>query len=270
MKKIIERNQHGLKWIRRFDEDIWGTLANKELKVISKKRRKYGRSFIITKKYLKNGKHILNYIYEVYQNTFIYKKLLRNNKRRFFLLRRKQKFAYKIVTHEKEFKRKKRRLKTKYYLNLLKIRRFYGNLSKKEFKKVFKESNLISSFLGKSFICLLETRLDVILYRCNFFNSIFAARKYILHKGLYVNGLLFKKPNYKLKLNNFIFLQTPDLFYNKIKKKLKNKKIFGTYPKYLEVNYKLGAITLIKIPKVTEVPFPFFVNFKHIGYSFIK
>jgi hypothetical protein len=38
MKKIIERNQHGLKWIRRFDEDIWGTLANKELKVISKKK----------------------------------------------------------------------------------------------------------------------------------------------------------------------------------------------------------------------------------------
>jgi small subunit ribosomal protein S4 len=225
---------------------------------------------IVTKKILKNGKNILNYIYEVYQNTFIYKKLLKNNKRRFFLLRKKQKFLYKIVTHEKEFKRKKRRLKTKYYLNLLKIRRFYGNLSKKDFKKVFKESNLNSSFLGKSFICLLETRLDVILYRSNFFNSIFAARQYILHKGVYVNGLLFKKPNYRLKLNNLIFLKNPDIFYNKIKDKLKNKKIFGTYPKYLEVNYKLGAITLIKIPKVEEVPFPFFINFKHIGYSFIR
>ena len=270
MKKIIERNQHGLKWIRRFDEDIWGALANKKLKVVSKKRKKYGKSFVITKKVLKNGKNILNYIYEVYQNTYIYRKLLRNNKRRFFLIRKKEKFLYKIVTHEKEFKRKKRRLKTKYYLNLLKIIRFYGNLSKKEFKKVFKESNLNSSFLGKSFICLLETRLDVILYRSNFFNSIFAARQYILHQGVYVNGLLLKKPNYRLKLNNLIFLKTPNIFYNKLKEKLNNKKVFGNYPKYLEVNYKLGAITLIKIPKVEEVPFPFFINFKHIGYSFIR
>lgn len=285
MKNIKKRNEHGLKIIRRFDEDIWNILASKDyfrplhwLKKTLRLNRKYSRKNhfkfinkpIKAPKYLKNGRKILNYIYESYQNNFKYRRLLKYHKNKFFLIRRRPRFIYKVVTNEKEFIRKFKSFKVKYYLNKLKLRRFYGNISHKKFKQIFKESSLNSNFLGKSFICLLESRLDVLLYRAHFFKSIFSARQYIFHKGIYVNGVLMNKPNYKIKLFTFVFLQNSDFFYKIIKKKLKNNKLFGNFPKYLEVNYKLGVISLFKIPSVKEVPFPFFLNYKHIAYTFFK
>lgn len=265
MKHILPRNNHGLKIIRRFDEDIWGILASKELVL----EREYPGSSKIVKT-IKNGKHILNYIYESYQNNFKYKRLLRFHRNRFFLIRRRPRFLYKIVTKEKEFKRKKRTLKTKHYLNMLKLRRFYGNLSKRKFRQLFKENVLNSNFLGKSFICLLEMRLDVILYRANYFKSIFMARQYISHQGVYINGVLCSKPHYKVNLNSSIFLKNSNQFYSIVKERLKKKKIFGNFPAYMEVNYKIGAVNLFKIPSVKEVPFPFFLNYKHVAHLFIK
>ena len=286
MKKIIKRNQHGLKIIRRFNEDIWNILANKESVYLtpksntvqfynkfSKKKLKHpqkSKNFNKLPKIFKNGKKILNYIYESYQNDFKYRKLLKYHKNKFFLVRRRSRFVYKVITSEKEFIKKFKSYKVKYYLNKLKLRRFYGNISQKKFKKIFKESQLNSNFLGKSFICLLESRLDVLLYRAHFFKSIFSARQYILHNGIYVNGLLLNKPNFKIKLFDFTFLKNSDLFYEVLKNKILNNKIFGNYPKYLEINYKLGSICLYKIPSVKEVPFPFFLNYKHIAYTFFK
>jgi ribosomal protein S4 len=226
---------------------------------------------ILYKKYIKNGRKILNYIFEVYQNNFRYKKLLRFHKNKFFLLRRKPRFLYKIVTKEKEFIRQKRTFKIKFYLNMLKLRRFYGNVTKKKFKQLFNQCALNSNFLGRSFIFLLETRLDVILYRANFFKSIFSAKQYILHQGVYVNGLLLRKPNFKIKLFDLIFVKNVNIFYKDIYQKLKNKKLFVNFPSYLEVNYRLGLITLFKIPNYKEVPFPFFFKYyKHVGFNFLK
>ena len=59
--------------------------------------------------------------------------MLKSTKKSFFLVRKKGKFLYKVFTGEKEFKRKKRTLKINNYLNLLKLRRFYGNIGKRKF-----------------------------------------------------------------------------------------------------------------------------------------
>jgi ribosomal protein S4 len=268
MKKIIKRSRHGFKILRRFDEDIWNILANRRDSISRTRLTKRKKNFVIIP--IKNGKNILSHIYDSYKNDYRYIRLLREKKIKFFLKRKVKYFAYQAVTGEKEFRRKIRNVKAKHYLNKLKLRRFYGNISKKKIKKIFRESFLNSNFLGKSFICLLESRLDVLLYRANFFKSIFSSRQYIFHQGIYVNGVMLYKPNYKVKVDSFIFIKDIDNFYKIMKSKLRNKKIFGTYPAYLEINYKLGCISLYKIPEVKEVPFPFFLNYKHIAYTFFK
>ena len=280
MVKIKKRNQHGLKVIRRFDEDIWSILVNKkyslhqtnkikkQISPTKKKTQEYFHKKVF--KPFKNGKNVLSHIYEACQNNFKYKRLLKNNKKIFFLIRRKKKFKYRIVTNELEYRKKMRTIKIRHYLNRLKLRRFYGNISLKKFKDIFKESALNSNFLGKSFICLLETRLDVILYRAKFFKSIFSARQYIHHKGIYIDGILVFKPNYKVKLFTIISIKNARSLYINMRNKFLQKKFFSNYPSYLEVNYKLGFIVLYKIPRVSEVPFPFFLNYKHIAHSFFK
>ncbi len=245
MYLTVKNSQHNLKIIRRFDEDIWGTLA-----ILEKPCR------------------VSNYIYDVYQNSYKHKRLL--SRRFFFLNTKKTEFTYKVVSEEKEFKRKRRTMKKFIYLALLKLRRFYGNIGKKKFKQLFRQNTLHTNALGRSFAYFLESRLDVILYRSNLFNSIFEARQAINHKKIYVNGLLVNKPSFKIFINDIITISEILKYYKKLNQKLENNKILVNYPNYLEINYLLGIIVLIKMPNVIDIPFPFFMNLKNLTHGFIK
>jgi small subunit ribosomal protein S4 len=161
-------------------------------------------------------------------------------------------------------------MKRDLYLALLKLRRFYGNIGKKKFRQLFRQNTLHSNALGRSFGYFLESRLDVILYRSNMFNSIFSARQAINHKKIYINGLLVTKPSFKVFINDIITISGILNFYKELKQKLDNNKILINYPNYIEVNYKLGIIVLIKMPKISDIPFPFFTNIKNITHGFIK
>jgi len=217
---------------------------------------------------LEKPSKVLNYIFNLYQNSSQHKKLL--EKRSFFFKKKDITFSYKIVTEEMEFKKRKRSIKRNIYLAMLKLRRFYGNLGKKKFSRLFKQKGLHTNALGRSFAYFLESRLDVILYRSNFYTSIFAARQAINHKKVFINGKIVTQPSFKVFINDIITISEFYNFYKKFKKKLQNKKILINYPSYLEVNYKLGMISLIKMPFNEEIPFPFFINLDNITHLFIK
>jgi small subunit ribosomal protein S4 len=184
-------------------------------------------------------------------------------------VRKKEKFVYKVVTDEQEFKKKKRTIKINEYLSLLKLRRFYGNLRKKNFKRIFRQKGLNNNFLGRSFAYFLESRLDVILYRANFFESIYSARQFVNHKKVLVNGFVESKPGVKIYVNDIISISNYKEFYIDVKNRLIKKKIMGNYPAYLEVNYKLGLVVLTKMPEIKEIPYPFFMNIEKLAQSFL-
>lgn len=242
---IKKTRQHSMKLLRRFDEDIWGNLA------ISNKNSK-----------------TLNYIFESYKNNFKIKNLLRN--RRFLLSKKNYNFLYKVNKEEKEFKRKKRTIKINNYINRIKLRRFYGNIGERQIKSLLRRSKLSSNILSRSFFYFLESRLDTILYRSNLFDSIYHTRQVINHKKIYVNGKLVNKPGFIVSVGDIIHVSDYNLYYINLKQKLQNKKILCNYPSYLEINYKLGAITLIKLPESHEVPFPFFMSIHSIIYDYLK
>lgn len=244
MYKSIKKSQHCLKIIKRFDEDIWGRLAT-----------------------INKSTKILSYIYDVYRNNNKYKKLI---VKRQFLLKKKIKFLYKTIIEETEFKRRRRTMKINNYLSMLKLRRFYGSIGKRKFKRIFKQNSINTNIVGRSFAYFLESRLDVILYRANFFKTIFAARQYINHKKIYINGSLVTKPGFKVFINDVITVSNSKEFYSNLNDILKNNELFINYPSYLEVNYKISSVVLIKMPLTVEVPFPFFMNLKNIVHNFVR
>jgi small subunit ribosomal protein S4 len=243
----MKKNQHSLKVIRRFEEDIWGVLSIKN-----------------------KPSNILNYIYEAYQNNFKYRKLLQANNKLFFLSKKKGKFLYKVVTDDREFKRKRRTLKINNYLNLLKLRRFYGSIGERKFRRSFKLLSLPINSVTRSFAYFLESRLDVILYRSNLFKSIYAARQYINHEKVYVNGKIVNKPGYRLKVEDIISVSDPKILYKELKSRLQENLVLGNYPSYLEVNYKLGIVILAQFPANKDVPYPFFIDIDTLTNSFSK
>lgn len=252
-KQVKRSRQHNLKLIRKFDEDIF-----------------------VKTPFLKKPSNVLNYIFESHQNNYKYRRLLRKNRLFFqmffqtFLKKKKEKFVYRVFTGEKEFQKKKNTLKKSNYFKLLKLRCFYGNIGKRKFKKIFLKAKIKSNYLRRSFAYFLESRVDVILYRANFFSSIFTAKQYISHGNVYVNGALVTKPGFKISINDIITVKDYKDFYSKIKARLRGRKILVNYPKYLEVNYRMGSVILTKLPVDKEVPFPFFMNLKSVSHKFLK
>jgi hypothetical protein len=57
-------------------------------------------------------------------------------------------------------------------------------------------------------------------------------------------------------------------FYLDLRKRLLNNQVLGNYPSYLNVDYKLGVIKLLRLPSNEDVPYPFFMNIKTMVHNF--
>ena len=69
-----------------------------------------------------------------------------------------------------------------------KLKGSYGDVTEKQFKKVYQEAVRMKGDTSQNLIGLLEQRLDVVVYRAKFAPTIFAARQLVNHGHLKVNG----------------------------------------------------------------------------------
>ncbi|OHD62759.1 MAG: 30S ribosomal protein S4, partial [Spirochaetes bacterium GWF1_41_5] len=85
-----------------------------------------------------------------------------------------------------------------------KLRYYYGCISEKQFRNTFKKALQLKGDTGEEFLGLLESRLDVAVYRMNFVPTIFAARQFVNHGHFMVNGKKVNIPSFRLKPGDVI------------------------------------------------------------------
>jgi ribosomal protein S4 len=157
--------------------------------------------------------------------------------------------------------------KYKFYLySKQRLKLFYGQLSNKNFNQIYKKvynKFKINKCYSKNFFfffSFLEKRLDVILYRTLFLNSIRCSKQLIYHGKVYINGKKITINSYLLKKGDFIEIHSS--FHNNL---LKNINLYSSkliVPKYLEINYKtlqFFVISEINCNK-NSYNFPFWLN----------
>ena len=69
-----------------------------------------------------------------------------------------------------------------------KLKGYYGSITEKAFKKLYTEAARVKGDTGERLIGLLESRLDAIVYRAKFVPTVFAARQFVSHGHVLVNG----------------------------------------------------------------------------------
>jgi ribosomal protein S4 len=138
---------------------------------------------------LKNCKTFASFLWNLKKTTPKQKEQITN-------LQKKQKQRQRFPSHKISYT--KLHYKAKRLLQAL-----YGKLSKQEFKSLLFHVRKLEGSLPQGFLLLLERRLDVCLFRMNFFASVAAARQAIRHGFIRVN----KKPTKKVSQ----FLQAGDL-----------------------------------------------------------
>ena len=143
-------------------------------------------------------------------------------------------FLFSMHMIKSEFEKKqnknsdfKTKLKEKKKLSIL-----YGNLSTKQIRKTLQHANKLQGNTGNNLIILLESRLDVILYRALFFSSLKFARKYVKYNKVLVNSQPISINSYKVKFGDIVSIE------NKYKKCLGKNilKYFLNYNLYAKKN----------------------------------
>lgn len=100
----------------------------------------------------------------------------------------------------------KRKKQTEYGLQLAekqKVRHMYG-VNEKQFHNTFKQAGKMSGITGHNFFCLLEQRLDNVVYRLGFASTRRAARQLVNHGHFLVNGIKTDIPSFRVKVGDVI------------------------------------------------------------------
>src|SRR3712207_3136820 len=84
------------------------------------------------------------------------------------------------------------------------LRGYYANISEKQFRKIYAEAARMKGDTSENLIGLLESRLDAIVYRAKFVPTPFAARQFVNHGHVRVNGRKVNIPSYRCKVGDEI------------------------------------------------------------------
>ena len=80
-----------------------------------------------------------------------------------------------------------------------KLKCHYGYITEKQFRNLFFKASKIKGNTSENLIELLERRLDATVYRMKFSTTIFAARQFVSHGHILVNGKKVTISSYSLK-----------------------------------------------------------------------
>jgi small subunit ribosomal protein S4 len=105
-------------------------------------------------------------------------------------------------------KKQKLKIYTRDYIvrlhNLLKFRTYYGDMTIKKFRKYLQKINTRRPDFESKICFLLESRLDILLFRLNLVKTPREAREYIKCKKIKVNDNIICTLNYQLYINDVI------------------------------------------------------------------
>ena len=85
-----------------------------------------------------------------------------------------------------------------------KLKGYYGNITEKQFKAIYGEAARLRGDTSENLIGLLERRLDAIVYRAKFVPTVFAARQFVSHGHVRVNGRRVNIPSYRCREGDVI------------------------------------------------------------------
>ena len=135
-----------------------------------------------------------------------------------------------------------------------KMKGYYGNISEKQFRKYYAEAIRLKGDSSQNLVGLLERRLDAVVYRCKFVPTVFAARQFVNHGHVRVNGRRVNIPSYQVKVGDAIEVKeaSKQLVVVLEAVQLAERDV----PDYVEVDHSKMTAKMTRVPGLTEVPYP--------------
>ena len=135
-----------------------------------------------------------------------------------------------------------------------KLRGYYGNISEKQFRGIYDEAIRMKGDSGANMIGLLERRLDAVVYRAKFVPTVFAARQFINHGHVKVNGKRVNISSFRVKVGDVVEVKEKSQQMNLVleAQALTERDV----PDYIDVDGGKLTAKMSRIPVFTDVPYP--------------
>lgn len=235
--------------------------------MLLKKKNKFKPSYKILlrlRENIQNQKKILNFKKQKWEKFIFHFKNRIKPYRKYKLkdqnLYRVSKFPTKGLSYRKNFRN-----------SLIASKRFtvfYGGVLKKNLKKTIKLTKNINDFIIE-----FERRIDSVILRAKFCNSIRDSRQLISHGKVLVNTKRIKNSSYKLKTGDIISIvpKAHKIVEKNLVNHFFNTTIWPLPPKYLIINYKTMEIIFGQIQNnlnTTFTNFSFNLNLEKLTQNY--
>ncbi len=135
-----------------------------------------------------------------------------------------------------------------------KLKGYYGNIGERQFRRYYSEAVRRKGDTGHNLIEVLERRLDAVVYRAKFVPTVFAARQFVNHGHIMVNGKRVNIPSYKVKDGDEIQIKAKSRELDLVLQGAESNE--RDLPDYIEVDYKDMKARFLRGPKMEDVPYP--------------
>ena len=133
-----------------------------------------------------------------------------------------------------------------------KLKFYYGNLSERQFHGLYVEAIRLTGDSSENLIGLLERRLATIVYRAKWVPTVFAARQFVSHGHVKVNGKRVTIGSIRIKPGDVVELTDRAKEMASVQEAQASAE--RDTPDYLEVAG--GQVKLTRVPSLSEVPYP--------------
>ncbi|MBX3453444.1 30S ribosomal protein S4 [Ferrovibrio sp.] len=151
----------------------------------------------------------------------------------------------------------KRKKPTDYGVQLMakqRLKGYYGNITEKQFRRTFDEAVRRTGDSSENLIGLLERRLDAVIYRMKVVPTVFAARQFINHGHVAVNGKRVTIASYQVRVGDVIELRGKARDLVIVQEALKSSE--RDVPDYIDLDQGKLKATFTRVPLLADVPYP--------------
>jgi small subunit ribosomal protein S4 len=134
-----------------------------------------------------------------------------------------------------------------------KLKGYYASITERQFNRLYKEAVRLKGSTSEHLIGLLERRLDAVVYRAKFVPTVFAARQFVSHGHVAVNGRKVTIPSFRCRVGDVVEVKEGSRQLALVLEGIKSPE--RDVPDYIEADHNRMSAKLARVPALADVPY---------------
>jgi small subunit ribosomal protein S4 len=134
------------------------------------------------------------------------------------------------------------------------LKGYYGSIGERQFRKLYAEAVRRKGDTSENLIGLLERRLETVVYRAKFVPTVFAARQFVNHGHIKVNGKRVNIGSYQVKEGDVVEVRDKARELVMVLAAVQSNE--RDVPEYIEADHKKMSAKFVRVPALSDVPYP--------------